>query len=309
MPTKFIVAGIDGTGSAEWRRKDGANSHVYRFLTDVAAGGGGDIEAGVTSAEGAKKYWHGPGTFGTDLDDILDKALKFVLAQMDRLIVQGSCAQSDIKICLVGHSRGCVGAIKVANILNGGESLGSTLKIKTPVRVEYIGLYDTVNKSSVDIDVAMPNVADGRHARRKNRAFNGGSRNLFGTVEIPRFTPYDCDTAHGGIGGDPGYFTPLGQMTADYYCNAMQLILTQDELNRRYGHLGPLPRYRQLTGADAAERRRFLDRSIDAVIAADNHIRQGATGNGFSFGKSTALKQYGDNDSKLWGDLTKALGP
>jgi len=195
MPTKYVVAGVNGTGSREWRRTDGRNSHVFRFIADVVAGGSGDISRGVSSTDDAKRYWHGPGTFATDLSGIIDEVFEFVVSQTDRLVRETGCAQSDVKICLVGHSRGCVAAIKVANRLNdpGIVSLRDAVRVslsrlRAPVAVPFIGLYDTVNRSLVDIDVAMPNVAAGIHTRRKNRSWSG-SRFSFDTVEIPRSPP------------------------------------------------------------------------------------------------------------------------
>lgn len=204
MPTKYVVAGVNGTGSREWRRTDGRNSHVFRFIADVVAGGSGDISRGVSSTDDAKRYWHGPGTFATDLSGIIDEVFEFVVSQTDRLVRETGCAQSDVKICLVGHSRGCVAAIKVANRLNdpGIVSLRDAVRVslsrlRAPVAVPFIGLYDTVNRSLVDIDVAMPNVAAGIHTRRKNRSWSG-SRFSFDTVEIPRFPPLLTSIQHTG---------------------------------------------------------------------------------------------------------------
>jgi hypothetical protein len=35
MNYKYIVVGIDGTGSREWMYKDGSNSSTYKFIRDV----------------------------------------------------------------------------------------------------------------------------------------------------------------------------------------------------------------------------------------------------------------------------------
>ncbi len=289
MPTKVIVVGIDGTGSQEWRRKDGANSHVFRFIADIDVAGSGDIEEGVRPADGAKMYFHGPNTAATNFGGIIEAAYQFVVLEMARLRKAG-CAQSDIKICLAGHSRGAVGVARMVNILSAptGGHAGLFLfgSLRSPVQIGYLGLYDSVNRSTEAIDETVPNVTSGRHTRRKNRGFFDGSRSTFGTVDFPRFAPFDVATAHGGVGGDPGYFTPLGQIAKDYYCNARQLLMTQEELTRAYGvhgsRLGIAPNYRRLTGSGAAETRDRLKKSVSEVGRADDYIRTGATAAGFS---------------------------
>jgi hypothetical protein len=251
------------------------------------------------------------------LPDIIEEAYNFTLQQTSRLIATG-CTQSEVKICLVGHSRGCVGAIKVANNINDPSSAGlrmaltfGLMTLRAPIAVGYLGLYDSVNKSLVDIDAAVPNVAAGRHARRKNRSWSG-SRWSFDTVDTPRFPPHDYDTAHGGIGGDPGYFTALGGMTADYYCNAWQLILTQAELNTRYGYVasraGVSPRYRPLSGDEATAKRALLRRSIAGVPGADAYIRAGAVAAGFSFtAPASNLASYGTTEANYYQRMVSAV--
>ena len=321
VPTKVIAVGIDGTGSSGWRRNDGANSHVFRFITDINGGpAGGNIEAGVRSSDGAKRYWHGPGDLGSEMGDISQAVFRFVLDEMLRLTRDTGCAQTDFKICLVGHSRGAVAAIKVANFLNGDEYQNMTIEyggvLSSPVQVGFIGLYDTVDRSTISINVAMPNVTHGSHARRQNRGsflLFGGSRSTFGTVDIPaRFPTFDVDTAHGGVGGDPGYFTRLGQMSADYYCNALQLIMTQEQLNREYGvhgsRMGVEPNYRPLTGSDATEIRARLARSVRDVARADDVIRAKAVLAGFSFvSPVSTLQQCGVRDQGLWPLMMSAI--
>ena len=315
VPTKVIAVVIDGTGSPEWRRRDGANSHVFRFITDINGAGNGNIEAGVSSVTGSKRYFHGPNTAATDFGGIIEAAYQFVVTEMARLIGAG-CNQSDIKLCLVGHSRGAVGVVKIANILSApmGGHAGLFLfgSLRSPVQIGYFGLYDSVNRSAESIDVSVPNVASGCHARRQNRSFLYGSRSTFGTVDFPRFPPFDVDTAHGGVGGDPGYFTPLGQLSSDYYCNARQLIMTQEELTRAYGvhgsRMGIEPNYRPLTGSDAEDRRVRLARSVRDVVRADDYIRTGATAAGFGFITSASrLCQYGENDGALWQRMMSAI--
>jgi hypothetical protein len=313
MPTKFIVAGIDGTGSHEWRRVDGANSHVYRFLADVvndARGNGGNTgrEANPNG------YFHGPGTTGLSMGPILIEVTHWILDQMERLMRSDGCTQRECKIAIAGHSRGASAAIGVANRLASNDMgfFARRTAVTAPVQVEYVGLYDTVDRSLfTGQDVSMPNVTACRHARRRNRSWNG-SRWSFGTVDTgPRFPAHDFDTAHGGIGGDPGYFTRLGGVASDYYCNALELILTQEELTRQYGYVSvrgvPLhPRYSPLSGLAAQRRRAFLLGSIRNVQAADTYIRNGAISAGFRLPNVTPLKQYGEGEDHLWQRLTAA---
>jgi len=58
MAIKYLCAGVDGTDSRIWRRRDGANSHIFRFVHDFRADG--------------KIYWHGPDTFGMQMDSIIE---------------------------------------------------------------------------------------------------------------------------------------------------------------------------------------------------------------------------------------------
>src|SRR5258708_12140076 len=66
----FIVVGIDGTSSASWRKPDGSNSHVYKFVQDFQYGA-----MGVD-----KLFLDGPNNVieGRDSEPILQKALDFI---------------------------------------------------------------------------------------------------------------------------------------------------------------------------------------------------------------------------------------
>jgi hypothetical protein len=104
----------------------------------------------------------------------------------------------DIKIVLVGHSRGGAICIELANTL--------------PLPIYFMGLYDAVDRSTyieTDVDsVNRKNVEVCCHALRN--ANLTGSREYFGTAKdtseklSKSYHPGIFVTTHGGIGGDVG---------------------------------------------------------------------------------------------------------
>src|SRR5258707_6589144 len=73
----YVVVGIDGTSSASWRKPDGSNSHVYRFVHDLQYGA-----MGVD-----KLFLDGPSEVmqGRDSEPILQKALDFITRRLQAL--------------------------------------------------------------------------------------------------------------------------------------------------------------------------------------------------------------------------------
>jgi hypothetical protein len=271
---RWILACIDGTGSRSWRRADGFNSHVYRFYRDFGAS--------------YRNYWHGPGTLGSEMPGIVGQVTNWIFTELVRSVELG-LRQDEVKICLVGHSRGAVAVIEVANRLQNlmpVAFLPPSIQIRCPIRVQFMGLYDAVDRSLMSFpDAALSNVDKVYHAIRLNRSWSG-SRWSFGSCTVGRGQAREFDTAHGGIGGDPGYFDNLMGFAGDTYCNALQLVLTDDELLRRYGAIdmgGPdgigansMPRFTQLTGTGRERRIDELTQRWRASWSTDVWIREGA---------------------------------
>src|ERR1700754_3737822 len=70
MDHKYIVVGVDGTGSASWMKKDGSNSHTFKFIRDVKYG----------SIGSDRLYLSGPSDkiTGSDAEPITQKAIDFI---------------------------------------------------------------------------------------------------------------------------------------------------------------------------------------------------------------------------------------
>ena len=60
MDHKYIVVGIDGTGSREWMYQDGSNSSTFKFVRDVHYG----------SMEIDRRWFHGPSNTVTGTDKV-----------------------------------------------------------------------------------------------------------------------------------------------------------------------------------------------------------------------------------------------
>lgn len=172
----LIVAGIDGTGSRTWRRPDGGNSHVYRFVHACPARYAAD-----------KRYWHGPdSTLGTDCPGILNQVVRWIMSRVG----QGK------SIVLVGHSRGGLVAICAARLL----------QTRGHYQVRFLGLYDAVDmQDGLEGDPISANVDVASHARRSPDI---GSRDFFGNCGTRPLPGVDYReaffrTSHGGIGGCP----------------------------------------------------------------------------------------------------------
>lgn len=200
----YILAGIDGTGSHEWRREDGSNSRVYLFVSELDAQGG------------AKDYWNGPGAlFGGEIFGAgatarvetvaqwvnkevrahlpFDRRLYFpYLQQPARVKHQLRARYKDqIRIVLTGHSRGGLIAICVAR--------------KLCLPVYFMALYDAVDMHpTLEADL----IDNTDHVAHAIRSAELGSRESWGncglrTAGIFPIEQKEFYTSHGGIGGDP----------------------------------------------------------------------------------------------------------
>lgn len=235
---KFIVVGIDGTGSTEWMKADGSNSHTYRFIHEFRYG-----------TYGVDRMWfHGPSDTmsGKETEPILENALRFITNRIYQLFpdVQSkhrafdmfdvnTCKQSeyysnqmsgseysysystssdlryprtvtpqllqsqplsieDVKVVLIGHSRGGLAATVLAKMLS------------PLVKVYFLGLYDSVDRQPCLDGMVVENVHIAYHARRHPEM---NSRWYFGNTSVQYKSDLPVQeaffhTTHGGIGGD-----------------------------------------------------------------------------------------------------------
>jgi len=229
MDNKYIVVGIDGTGSREWMAKDGSNSSTFRFIRDVHYG----------SMDIDRRWYHGPSNVvtGSDSHPIMQEALDFIYHRLSVLFPHirtrsikpldmfdvNSCMQSqernleaqgyttgrmpvtvtqpmlksqplttdDVRVVLIGHSRGGLVTTILARMLS------------PVVPVYFMGLYDSVGREGCLDSMNIVNVKYVAHARRhpdvKSRwYFSNTSLNHVGVQQYEQQFFY---TSHGGIGG------------------------------------------------------------------------------------------------------------
>lgn len=301
MALHYFLVAIDGTGSTEWRRSDGYNSHVYRFYNDFQAVGG------------EKLYLHGPDTAGLSMGSLIDQGFGWLKNHLLHLVIERHVPQQNIKICLVGHSRGGAAVIQIAhqfsNVSFLREATLPSVPLRLPVAIHFMGLYDAVDRSLVSVSSdGLTHVENLYHAYRSNISYlaSRGSRGSFGVMELSRGLKKGFDTSHGGIGGDPGLFTRLDTPFADFYCNALRLVLTQAELDSQYGQTYnqqegiEISRYYALTSEAARNRKRQVMRNISESVAADRWIRDYAVCAGVRFGIATPHVPYQVQESQLW---------
>jgi hypothetical protein len=163
-----ILAAIDGTESWEY-----PNSHVRNFHDNFVSPN--------------KNWWHGPNLSGYGTTTIRNEALDWIKRKMDSV-------GSSVPICLVGHSRGGMIAIDIADKLQNHGT-----------KAYFLGLYDAVDwHFGIGWDVYVRNSMNTFHALRHP---DMESRNFFGNTGIlqigGKFTPAYFRTSHGGVGGSP----------------------------------------------------------------------------------------------------------
>lgn len=233
MDHKYIVVGVDGTGSTSWMKQDGSNSHTFKFVNDVKYGSMGTD----------RLYLHGPSNkiTGSDAEPITQQAVDFIyhrlgvlfpglpaknvkpfdlydvnLCMQERersnqtsyvflskparlpqrvtpnLLAGQPLTTNDVRIVLIGHSRGGLVVTNIARMLS------------PIVRVYFMGLYDSVDRQGCLDGMNVENVKYVAHARRhpevgSRSTFSNTSLNYIGVDHAEEMKFY---TSHGGIGGD-----------------------------------------------------------------------------------------------------------
>lgn len=193
---KYIIVGIDGTDSKKWRGESD-QSHVFDFVNRFGKG----------SLYVKRKYFHGPDLRGTDVRKISQRAENFISRSIVSLFPNFSYANKDLKIIIIGHSRGAFIALDVARKLK---------HINPFVKIDFLGLYDAVKRTTTLENVtSIPNnVKHSFHAIRANKV---ASRLTFGGMTLNGLTETKVfRTSHGGIGGSP--ITQCEKPTQDWYC-------------------------------------------------------------------------------------------
>ncbi len=227
----YIVVGIDGTGSSEWRKPDGSNSYVFQFVRDFQYG-----SLGLD-----RRFFDGPKSkvWGTDAVPILQQALDFVTHRLQQLFPEATRSHRaldmfDVNSCMQQqeiqrHSEYYstysqniripvrVDAHMLANqplntnqvrIVIVGHSRGGLIgtvlaRMLSPlVRVYFLGLYDSVDRQPCLDGNIVENVKYVFHARRHPEV---GSRSFFSNTSTQYKSEYHEEkffyTSHGGIGG------------------------------------------------------------------------------------------------------------
>lgn len=234
-PVKYIVVGIDGTGSGSWRKHDGSNSHIFQFVRDFQYGAMG-ID---------KQFFDGPSdsVAGRESEAILQKALDFIMHRLSVLFPQmrngniHALSMYDVNSCMqaseqttMGYMNGYsyftsyttrlpiqVNAQMLANqpfhnnqvrIVLAGHSRGglvvtSLARMLSPVvQVYFMALYDSVDRQPCLDGAVVENVKYVFHARRHPDV---NSRNVFSNTSTQYKSEFHEErffyTSHGGIGG------------------------------------------------------------------------------------------------------------
>jgi hypothetical protein len=241
----YIVVGIDGTGSRQWRKKDGSNSSVYKFVRD--------FNYGTMGVE--KQFFDGPSdtTRGLQSEPILQHILDFINNRLRHLFPQLSqrnirpLSMFDVNSCHQANERA---RADIAADMQGGYLFGnSTAKVPVHVttqmlshqalttdqvrvvivghsrgglvatvlarmlspivKVYFLGLYDAVDRQPCLDGNMVENVKYVFHARRNKEV---GSRWYFSNTSTLYRSDYHEEkyfySSHGGIGGSfvPGEY-------------------------------------------------------------------------------------------------------
>lgn len=198
--THYLLYAVDGTGSKEWRPAPSGYSHTYQFYTKF----------NPVSVE-KPTFKDGPGTFGTDVDNLIADGMKWIKSRVKSQKAKGASfrpqvlatstlvqPEYDVEIVLVGHSRGATIVGDMAR------KIGSELEIG----VLFLGLFDAVDRSWNSEGGTVENVEMTAHALRNPSmpSERGSSRPTFGNTYLSSMSHYRqryFNTSHGGVGGSP----------------------------------------------------------------------------------------------------------
>lgn len=174
-----MLVAIDGTGSRKWF--NGHNSHVFSFYADYASG--------------ERAYLPGPDDriTGLDVGGLVDKAWG---------LVSGKLLQGVEPIDLVGHSRGGLAVILLAQRLQGWKT--------GPVPVRFLGLYDAVDRTPTrwrgfipaNVQAVYHVLRDPRAHSRNGPVFGFGNTGTSYAAGVRYHRRYIFGT-HSAMGGDP----------------------------------------------------------------------------------------------------------
>ncbi|MFN7586933.1 MAG: RHS repeat-associated core domain-containing protein, partial [Planctomycetota bacterium] len=190
-PLGLLLVVIDGSDSARdvKMQPDGRyNSHSRNFYEDYLLG-----------PDESKAYWDGPGTWGTDADNIFAGVLDWVKGEL--------CKNPNQPINIVGHSRGGMIAIEVARALKSVDICG-----RTGFLVNFLGVLDPVDSTPTQ-DFPDPSEKISDNVNIAVAVYGNpdlGSRWYFNTVDggvvdpsKTLFIPSSLLATHAAIGGDP----------------------------------------------------------------------------------------------------------
>ena len=112
--------------------------------------------------------------------------------RVEQAVKHQSLSTKDVKIILIGHSRGCMATTILAKMLS------------PIVKVYFMGLYDSVDRNLCFDSTVIENVQYVYHAMRSNEI---GSRGSFGHSSTSHssdvvYVQKSFFTSHGGVGGD-----------------------------------------------------------------------------------------------------------
>ena len=227
----YLLYAVDGTGSRDWRPAPSGYSHTHAFFTKFNA----------ISVE-KPEFQDGPGTFGTDVDNLIANGMKWIKSRVKARKAKGASfrpqvqststlvrPEYDVEIVLVGHSRGATIVGDMAR------KIGSELDIG----VLFLGLFDAVDRSWNSDGGTVENVEMTAHAVRNPSmpSERGASRPTFGNTYVSSMSHYRqryFNTSHGGVGGSPVTEYAKVAVTGDYSCagpSKSELLTT--ELHRQ----------------------------------------------------------------------------
>jgi hypothetical protein len=129
-------------------------------------------------------------------------------AKVDVAMKHQALTINDVKIVLIGHSRGCLATTVIAKMLS------------PIVQVYFMGLYDSVDRNGCLDSTVIENVKYVYHAMRSDEM---GSRGSFGHSSTKfasgvNYTEKSFYTSHGGVGGDYVSDPKKATITGDSSC-------------------------------------------------------------------------------------------